>query len=88
MICTLAELEPRIAETERNLADLCHCAATHGMLGVTAFRRDYLQLFIDLRETLAERSCARPKTQLSHALRKQRDAVQPRDETLPEKDWF
>ena len=55
MICTPKELEPRIAETERNLADLCHYAATHGILGVTDFRRDYLQLFIDLRETLSER---------------------------------
>ena len=87
MIYTLAELEPRISETERNLADLCHYAATHGMLDVTAFRRDCLRLFTDIRETLAAHE-RRPKTQSSHALRKQRDAVQPRDETLPEKDWF
>ena len=87
MICTLKELEPRIAETERNLADLCHYAATHGMLDVTAFRRDCLRLFTDIRETLA----AHERTAENSVITcppKQRDAVQPRDETLPEKDWF
>ena len=82
MICTLKDLEPRIAAAEA-------MAWANSFESVGAVQ----QLFLDLRETLAERESElrrwQPTISTETAGSRTPTIILPkRDETLPEKDWF